>query len=73
MDCEVFYVCTGCVVTLKRDIKLLSQQTYVLKGSKFNFQVELWILYNSCHDNIATLKKVKQSSDKITLINMKCK
>ncbi len=67
------YVCTACVVTLKVNIKLMSQQTYVLKSSKFNFQIVLWILFNSCHDKIATFSyKVKQSSDKMALIKMNC-
>jgi len=67
------YVCTACVVTLKVNIKLMSQQTYVLKSSKFNFQIVIWILFNSCHDKIAIFSyKVKQSSDKMVLINMNC-
>jgi len=36
VDCKVFSGCTACVVTLKINIKLMSQQTHVLKGSKFN-------------------------------------
>ncbi len=74
MGCKVFPVCTAYVVTLKTKRKSSCEQIYVLKGSKFKFQLILWILYNSCHDKFATFSyKVKQISDEIALINMRCK
>ncbi len=66
MGCKVFPVCAAYIETLKVNRKSMCQQIYVLKGSKFNFQIVLWILYNSCHDKIATFSyKVKQNSDEI--------
>ena len=74
MGCKVFPVCTAYVVTLKINRKSICKQINFLKGSKFNFQIVLRFLYNSCHDKIATFSyKVKQNSDEITLINMRCK
>ena len=73
VGCKVFPVCTADIVTLKINRKSISEQIYVLKGSKFNFQIVLWILHNSCHDKIATFSfKVKQNLDEIALINMRC-
>jgi len=74
VGCKVFPVCTAYVVTLKINRNSICQQIYVLKGSKFKFQIVVWILYNSCHDNIATFSyKIKQNSDEIALINKRCK
>jgi len=41
VGCKVFPLCTAYVVTLKINRKPIFQQIYVLKGSKFNFQIVL--------------------------------
>jgi len=47
LGCKVFPVCTAYVVALKINRKSICQQIYVSKGSKFNFQIVLRILYKS--------------------------
>ncbi len=74
MGCKVFPVCSAYVETLKINRKSICEHIYVLKGSKFNFQIVLSILYNSCHNKIATFSyKDKKISNEIALINMRCK
>jgi hypothetical protein len=41
VGCKVFPVCTADMVTLKINRKSICEQIYVLKGSKFNFQIVL--------------------------------
>jgi len=41
VGCKVFPVYTAYVVTLKINRRSICQQIYVLKGSKFNFQIVL--------------------------------
>ncbi len=52
----------------------MSQQNYDLKTPEFKFQPILWLIHNSSYNKIATFCfKVKQNSEEMALIYMRCK